>query len=512
MPSPSQNDLLNEWVAQGYSQEKVKKMMEMQKKQETSIKMPLLRRKRAIGMSALPWGALESLTPITMDTNDPLTIKAGLMQRLMRVCPIPNKLELAGFTQFVKKWVKKNLSRVNVMSFEEWLETTNYNQQRKEQLREAYDNNHGCVTARDAHRIKMHVKREDYAEYKHARMINSRVDTVKVVLGPAFKSIEEELYKHSYFVKHMTPDDRCRRIVGLKAYGHKVYASDFTAFESHFTSQVQQACEFVLYEHCLSKYPKLLNTMKQVLLGVNKLSTRNRVKAFVCARRMSGEMNTSLGNGFTNLMLSMYLSQRGGSQYFDAVVEGDDALIITDATLTKEQYADLGFTIKIEEVSDVCGASFCGLVFSDAMQCIKDPKIFFRHFGWTESYLFAKYKTHLSLLHARALSALHELGQCPIIGAAARYALNMTSSYKPLFTDRYKERLFNKPWVACPLKPAMSTRMLFEDKFGISVSQQILIERDISCGRLDTLSNLLCNSCPDQHDYRKRFYEPLYVG
>lgn len=511
MPSHDINAIVEKWSEAGYQLFECIDIMNNYITQQQSITTPPQRKNRAIGMVALPWGRVRGIPPICMDNNDPDTTKAGLLQRLVRVPPMPNKQHLADFSRFVQDWVTTNIPHITIMPFEEWLEGTNYNTSRRESLRNTYSETRGVPSRKQCCTVKTHVKREDYPTYKHARTINSRSDAFKCFAGPIFKSIEKVVYDSPYFVKHMTPEQRAQRISTMNTTNMHVYASDYTAFESHFTKQIQESCEMHLYAHCLANYPHHFQRLHHTLTGRNKLRTRNGLRATVSARRMSGEMNTSLGNGFTNLMVAMYLTQRNGGKCFDAVIEGDDALIVTDTTLTKDMYENLGFTVKLDEVKDVRTASFCGLIFSESGETIKDPVRFLQHFGWTDTYLRAQPNKHFALLHAKALSALHELPQCPIVGAVCRYAMKISSQYPALFTDTYLKRLYDREWVSTPLSPSQNTRLLFERMFKVPVQQQLDLEEQIAHGDLTGLSSL--QNHPHLGDYEARFVEEaFFVG
>ena len=82
-------------------------------------------------------------------------------------------------------------------------------------------------------------------------MINSRCDAFKAWSGPLFKSIEEELYQQPEFVKHDTPDQRRVKVKQLRSTGVRYYATDYTAFESHFIPELMDSCECELYRWSL---------------------------------------------------------------------------------------------------------------------------------------------------------------------------------------------------------------------------------------------------------------------
>lgn len=188
---------------------------------------------------------------------------------------------------------------------------------------------------------------------------------------------------------------------------------------------------------------------------------------------MSGDMCTSLGNGFTNLMLALYLVHKKGGT-LEGFVEGDDGLFATDVELTAADYEKLGFTIKIEEVTDPREASFCGMVFAEN-EIIREPRRFLMGFGWTQSYIHAGTRIMDQLLRAKALSTAYETPQCPIVGAMARYALSATRSVRPRFVNDG----FHHPPDEAPIaefNPQAATRQLFARLYGISVPEQLEAE------------------------------------
>lgn len=434
--------------------------------------------------------AVPGYAPLCMDSNDPDTVECAFKQRLLRDVPPSNKGFLKRFRTFVKGFLDSNVPRARSMDFEEWLEGTSYNQQRKDQLREAHNSLRGGRPSRhQASHIDTFVKSEFYPTWKHARMINSRADVFKAWSGPRFKAIEEAVYNLPEFIKHVPVPDRPAKIAALKQAGRRYYQTDFTAFESHFTPEVLDACECQLYRHCLRDDVDV-EFLCSVIRGTNRMRTRTGVRAEVEGRRMSGDMCTSLGNGFTNLMLAKFLiAEKHGN--LAGFVEGDDGLFCTDVELCSADYAKLGFTIKIEEVPDPCEASFCGMVFSDSGEIIREPRRFLMGFGWTQSFINAGPQIMDELLRAKALSTAYETPQCPIVGAFARYALKHTSHVHPRFVqDGFHQALpdvVNVP----EFRPSSDTRQLFEHLYGVSVSAQLAIEDAVEHGDFAMVASLL---------------------
>jgi hypothetical protein len=456
----------------------------------------------------LRFGAVEGLAPICLDTNDPDTVLCGFAQRLLRKVPEPDPVALADLKQFVASWLVANVPVAKPMLFEEWLDRTTYNEARKTELRVAYFELRGGKPTRwQARRIKSFVKTEPYPQYKHCRMINSRSDSFKVFSGPLFKAIEDVVYALPEFIKHVSVPDRPACVRGLRKAGRHYYSTDFTAFESHFTRPVMEVLELQLYRHCLSWCPEYAHFICDTLSGPNNMSTHTGVKATVQARRMSGDMCTSLGNGFSNLMLAKYIAHKQGKEIY-GYVEGDDGLFATEAELSTEMYAKLGFTIKIMEVADPCEASFCGMVFADSGQIVRDPVDYLATFGWTSSFIGAGPKIMDELLRAKALSSVYETPHCPIIGALARAALRRTRHVNPRWVeDGYHnhDRVPRDESALPRFAPTADTRELVFKLYGIDARTQVYIENLIEAGEMNFAS--LLSAHPHYAHYAARYVE-----
>lgn len=472
---------------------------------KASVHLPGSRRERRRMFRKLNYCAVPGYGPLCMDTNDPDTVECAFKQRLLRDVPNAKPGVLERFRAFVKNFLSTSVPCARVMSFEEWLAGTPYNEERKRSLRETYESlRGGRPTRRQCSHIDTFVKSEFYPTWKHARMINSRADVFKVWSGPMFKAIEEIVYQIPEFIKHIPVPLRPASVAGLKKAGRRYYQTDFTAYESHFTPEVLNACECELYRHCLSSYEKdIPEFLIQVIMGENNMRTRTGVSAKVKGRRMSGDMCTSLGNGFTNLMLAKFIvSEKDGT--LEGFVEGDDGLFCTDVELNSQDYEDLGFTIKIEEVSDPCEASFCGMVFSESGEIIRDPKKFLMGFGWTQSFINAGPRIMNELLRAKALSTVYETPHCPIVGVIARYALEQTASAHPRFVDDGYHALLPDVINIPAFRPSADTRQLFEHLYGVSVNAQLAIEAAASHGDFALVANLLPPSS-EQADYCSKY-------
>lgn len=470
---------------------------------EARVSQPPTRRNRRRMFRRLRHCAVPGYSPICVDSNDPLTVHQAFAQRLMRNIPDPDPQILLEFRQFVRAYVREHIPIVTAYGFEEWLNTTTYTDERKADLRATFNElRGGRPNRKQCRKIASFIKSEFYQMYKHGRIINSRKDVFKVFAGPRFKAIEDAVYQLPEFIKHVPVPDRPALIAGMKQAGMKYFASDYTAFESHFTRQLMDACEFELYSHCLQNDNNGKFIM-EVIGGLNIMSTRTGVTAMVTARRMSGEMCTSLGNGFTNLMLTKFVAHRKGGSV-NGFVEGDDGLFSSTVELTAADYEKLGFTIKIEEVTDPTEASFCGMVFSSSGEIIREPRRFMQGFGWTQSFINAGDRIMDELLRAKALSTAYETPQCPIVGAFARYALRKTSHVHPRFVDDGYHNVLPDIKNVAAFHPSSDTRQLFEKLYGISISSQLAIEDAVERGDFSHVASLL-PATSEQSDYTEKY-------
>lgn len=301
------------------------------------------------------------------------------------------------------------------------------------------------------------------------------------------------------------------------------YETDYTAYESHFDMMAMRILEFNLYEHMTRLIPNSSEFMRMnfgVLGADNHIVSKNM--KFNVQARMSGEMSTSLGNGYSNLMTMLFAAHLKGCADVKGVVEGDDGLFTMEGEPpTTQDFADLGFTIKLERHELINECSFCGLVFDEIDQrVVTDPRKVLLATPWTSRrYLGASEKTLRVLLRCKSLSLLSQYPGTPIIQSLALYGLRLTPNVTDCEVRRMiarqdsstweKERnflnLMHKPQ-SCPI--GERTRSLISERYGVTRKQQIAIEK-----LLDSKSDLLPVALPfpdlwtnDQVDYYSSYF------
>jgi len=382
------------------------------------------------------------------------------------------------------------------LSQKTWIAGAPYPEHRKHELINLWEENNECICDKD-NDVDGHGKNETYPRYKHARGINSRKDMFKCATGPAFHAMEEVIYKDPAFIKHVPVRLRPQYIVEmLGAYPGPFYETDYSQFEKHFTPKILMAIEMVLYKHMLKNFPELYALIEKAMTGKNKCKYRHFVLK-IMGRRMSGEMCTSLGNGFSNLMLAKFIAHRKGGILM-GVVEGDDGLFYSSVPITTEDFLQLGFEIKMLIHNNLLRTSFCGLIMSSDLCTMTDPRKVLLNIGWTHSLqMFGGPRILAGLLRAKALSLAYEHPRCPILYQLALSLLVRTSSAAPIFGTDYHGatlraemlKFREETMMLIGLGPSEQCRHDFAEHFHIPVTEQLRIEAYLCTGFTDELDH-----------------------
>lgn len=475
---------------------------------------------------------MDSVPPIPNISN-PLNAAIGVAKRIAYDTPKPCNIKLRKLKRFVYKWCKRNLIPLSPgtdCSFNTWIESTNYSRRRKNELTEVWNQIKDIdpmtlLQDKKVTRLKCFVKHEWYVQYKHARGIFSRSDEFKCLVGPIFKQIEKQVFALPYFIKKIPVTERPSLMKETFESYKWFAAADFTSFEAHFTKDVFEAIEFVLYDY-MTQYLECRDWFKYMLRHVIAGLNICLFKYFTLqieATRQSGEMCTSLGNGFSNLMIIMFISYTKNKYIPKCFVEGDDSLVAykerNDIPSVKD-YEELGFTIKIETSEHYNKMSFCGNIFDvDDLVVVTDPVYVMSTFGWGDmKYHGCGSKMKKVLLRAKCLSLKFQYAGCPIITELADYGLRMTrgtnirQSYIDSLDVYQKQKLID----ALKIDPhqkieiPFKTRLLVEEIYGISINAQLDIEKSLSLK--NDFEPIYCNLIVDRAhpDFLDMF--SVYVG
>jgi len=344
--------------------------------------------------------------------------------------------------------------------------------------------------------VKSFIKDEAYPEYKLPRWINSRSDVFKCIVGPAFSAIEHEVFKKPEFIKYIPVPERPNYLNELlHKDGYEYFATDFTSFESHFTTEVMLMVEMQLYKYMLSGTPdgrRIYKIIQNVLADKAYVLGNREIDASVHGKRMSGEMCTSLGNGFSNLMLILFACETCGTTPKGVIVEGDDGLftVPVGSGVSAKTFEDLGFRVKIEKHRSIQTASFCGNIYDYMDQVVlTDPRKVLVNFGWTKRTDVKATDRRLEMLcRAKGYSMAHQYRGCPIIGSFADYVLRTTvKAHSNLLKQVKVGDKSTSWWERASLlqalnsdvsyrEPTMRSRELIADTFRISIADQKTLE------------------------------------
>lgn len=439
---------------------------------------------------------------------------AGLIKRVAHDVQVDHNV-LASFKQFLKQYVRTHYEPLPHFDFSHefldasWLDGTHqYTLPQKQRYHDLLDEWLNTDLSTDQfikrHHSKLYtcksfIKREFYSEPKFARIINSRPDLFKAIIAPFIKEIEHRVIYNEHFIKGKQPKDIAQRMREIQSKYQYIYETDYSSFEGSFTQEFQKACEYQLFKHMLSRNPQAFRILKPCFFQPNRvvLSTSHQwnYTATFPGSRMSGDMWTSLGNGFTNMMLFLYTvrcncSRRGfHTVSYDFMVEGDDGFFGVSCPLNLQPIADLGFQLKLQTATDMNDLSFCGINLGPHNVPVIDFYRTLEKFGWsTDETVINNYSTKTTylearLVRARALSLLATAAGNPIAQPLALRLMTLTANVncRARDFDWWERETFNIHHLTPETVPITDEmRNYFNEKFHITPQDQLRLEEYIN--------------------------------
>ena len=461
------------------------------------------------------------ITPLIPDLNSSVSHVTGIVHRYG--CEMPHgdvnlRKEFLAFAKSIipLKFKPPELpAKTSLEMFEDWLEHTPYNGSRKDYLRRLRQEiaNYG-VSPNQLKEIVdslAFTKLEGWDEPKWPRMINSPSDYTKVILGPVVYAIDKATYDsanhNSHFVKGKDPRTWPQMLLDL--FGDDPVAeTDFTSMEAHHIGEMCDAVHYWMM-HMMRNMPYKSSEKRlisRMMRGVNtsKFAT---CTAKVDQRLMSGVLWTSSANGVLNLLLMLFLKHYDPSLSRDEVVgralldnrvrvEGDDGITAIDARgaekMTK-MAEKLGLRLTLEAHADFTEAKFCSMICdSRELIVLPDPvKVLRKFFVLPPAMRDMREQAHFAMMRAKAMSYAYLFHDTPIIGALAHRVCELTRSYSvsaSLTTGMWQWQFVESAlseeggkdkWLKTRPVVSMTSRLLVEKRFGVSVHQQLLMERQI---------------------------------
>lgn len=436
--------------------------------------------------------------PITFDKTYSVTHSVSNWQRgiIKRCAHIEHPSDHKLLSQFYK-FVKKKISYYPVIPggidentlLESWLENSNYNNNRKDKMRRlnAEFQQTRTLTKRDYSCVSF-IKREFYTEIKEPRIINSRSDKFKAVIGPWIHLIEGYVYNEHY-IKHCRPEEVYDRMQRVAEGYDTFYETDYSSFEGSFTQNYQKHVELALFKHLLANYPEIQRFIERAYC-TNEVIHRKKYKATFEGSRLSGDMWTSLANGFSNQMMMewlLYKNKTGGNY----LVEGDDGYIACNGVLNFDYITKLGFKLKVEAVHDHHHVHFCSLRAHNGL-LVPDIRRTLSHFGKScETKVSAMFKS-ASKKSARefkryqvskAYSLLATGRGIPILQELALAIINKTKErLVTKYVDWWEREFFDLTHLE-PVDITHDMRTYVEQEFGIPITTQTRLEEAIHCAQ-----------------------------
>jgi len=349
--------------------------------------------------------------------------------------------------QEVGIWFKRVGARLlpTVYTFQEWLDISPYTEAEKFELkalwddfipeRFTFDGVQNPDRVREVMKILSFNKAETYPEIKFFRSINGRYDLAKIVFGPLIKSVESFVYEDPHFIKHVSWQDRCSWFSDKFSKFRYFYGTDYSSYEASFTRELVESVEYKLYSRLLG--PRLARIILNAFYSQNTSSFAGVTMKFE-AKRASGDPQTSLGNGFTNLIVvRAYLRSLGidpDGPECEYVVEGDDGFIGTNTPIGSDLsfFTHCGLKLEFTSFRDFNVGSFCGMIFDLSTHTIMaDPIKVLLNYGWASSdYIDSNTRCRMSLLRAKALSFAYLYPRCPIISSFTSRMLYLTRTIR----------------------------------------------------------------------------------
>jgi hypothetical protein len=414
--------------------------------------------------------------------------------RLVGPTRLPKQF-LQDLTVFWSKWVSTNI-RPSVVTpdFDGWLESRKYPTIRKEELRRAHTHLEDASlgkTIRAFQDVVGHIKAETYPALKAPRFIHSRTDLFKVYWGPWVHMMEEYVFSLPWFVKHIPVRERPAAVEAMIAHYPYKFVSDYSKFESSLRVELREAIEYQVYRAfgVPEWFLKVLSSPARIRMR----NSRRGFRAMVTGSRMSGEMDTSLGNSLLNLGMFLFWAHDTGNQ-IEGMVEGDDGAFGATAIPDPQWFAERGFEVDIRTYGRVGEMGFLSTYWTEDGVIVAEPTRLVK-LGWSHHLPEnARPARKRELFAATCMSLGYELGSSPYYWAVARkYARPgrlrneyWTRAELESFGAKYEIR---EQWIYLSGRvrvrpPTMKVRMDYFLMFGIPPEAQVEAERQILAGEL----------------------------
>lgn len=426
---------------------------------------------------------------------------ASMLKRSGSATPEGDKDTLAFFARYAKHAIEHVFTPPTTRpTFEEWLERSKYSGGRKRDLQNLRSQLSYTSTKKHAEYTKADafIKWETYMAPKIPRTINALLDEVKVIYGPTFHAVDKATFaaRHGkWFIKGTAPHELPLRMQALFGTS-RVMETDFSSFESHHRGVmigVVRHWMMHMTRNFKNDEPRgFFEQLSRIVLGENTCKFKHST-AKLDETLMSGASWTSSSNGLLNFMLMSFITLKSAHpsaspeelvdyiDEFKGLIEGDDGICAVPEFVDETLITKLGLRLKFEYHPRFGDANFCGILMSDSGNVITDPKKFIRKFFiLPPDVVQCGKKKRMAYLRCKALSALTNYRDCPIVGMIAYEVCKMTSGYDVEWAmGRMSAYERETTVLADPLiapTPTPESRDAVRRRFGYDESLQLMME------------------------------------
>nr|QUS52766.1 hypothetical protein 1 [Mute swan feces associated tombus-like virus 1] len=293
---------------------------------------------------------------------------------IKRALPPDRNIRIPAEVREIAQAIAVKIGKVSVpLDFDEWLQR--FPPERRVQLAEAH------LKPLDSS-VEFFQKIEQLDQPKDPRAIQARDDTYKAHLGPWVAAFEHRCRETlPIFVKGLGDEEKAKKVYDVMSTTEHCLEVDFSRFDRTLSWDLLDATEHEVYRMV---FPPVV-AAQLALQRVNNIRTRNNVHYRVFGTRMSGDVNTSIGNCIVNACAMVYL----GLRLDRLLVEGDDMLAaITERerrTLDIDRLKQLGLEPKAKVVPSI-EAEFCSrriVLTPTGPRLVRDPRREGRRIGYS---------------------------------------------------------------------------------------------------------------------------------
>lgn len=423
----------------------------------------------------------------------------GIINRLLAPLPVP-KYPPELYLPFVAMLCARfPFPKLNPLSRVEFIEQMDKPQRRKDQFSEAIeeycDVGLADISMRKTQKLSYNPKKEWYQAFKAMRGVMDMNYILQVCGGCYIQPILDYLETTSITVSYPVTIDghlaQCSptfiMIKGMDLVnvprllteffdqlGTSIICSaDYKTYERHLDS-IRLMAEHWFYQKFYDNDVELQEWCHRMRLP--KVMSKRAVFAIkIKDVRISGSIDTALGNTITNIFIWCYMAYLHNIQIACGVVEGDDSVVsLRSGYPTLQDFADCGVRVKELVYSrTVSRAGFCHLYWDRDYQLVRSPLELLLKLPVSVSSLARVAGDNRGLLKAKCMSYCYLYHSCPVIAPFVHHLCLLCDNVTPIFEeDGYHQVIYK----VVPPSITNSTRQLCQELFSITIAEQCELE------------------------------------